>query len=229
MLCRTCAANCKPPPPLALFLLENSQQSLNLFALRIRPLSRDLPKWALMTMPHPLTHHSHDMQPSSSTTAPRLPFQVWGEPRHSTPADAEWLDSDPKAASGRELAERLRKHDTCAPCAPERESFEDWAARTLSGVPRLRRCDTDFGQQIAPPAAQIPAVSTSAATRFDPYGWAFLFWVTGLVVWLRHPQFVNHWLVFAAVVLLIAPAKYLIRTALFIGVGWYLLRNYFPI
>lgn len=169
------------------------------------------------------------MQPSGTTTATWLPFQVWGEPRHITPADAEWLDSDPKAASGRELAERLRGDSPCAPCAPDRESFEDWAARTLSGVPRLRRCDTDFGQQIAPPAVQIPAVSTSAAARFDPYGWAFLFWVTGLVVWLRHPQFVGHWLVFAAVVLLIAPAKYLIRTALLIGAAYLLLRNYFPI
>lgn len=119
--------------------------------------------------------------------------------------------------------------------APARYSFKQWReqrerkrtdwerqnVRTVRAKPSDTRANAAPKQ--TPPTATI---SPAAPFDFDPYGWAFLFWVTGLVVWFRHPQFFTHWVVFAAVVFLIAPAKYLIRAALLIGVGWFLLHKY---
>jgi len=128
-------------------------------------------------------------------------------------------ESDPKRVSGRELAERMRA---------KRRAADEWEAEHVRTV-RLRPPSHQQSVSGNGQAKQTPPTATIEAKPpfdFDPYGWAFLFWVTGFVVWFRHPQFFTHWVVFAAVVFLIAPAKYLIRTALLIGVGWFLLHKY---
>ena len=119
--------------------------------------------------------------------------------------------------------------------APARYSFKQWReqrerkrtdwerenVRTVQPKPSDTRANAAPKQ--TPSAA---AVEAKPPFDFDPYGWAFLFWVTGLVVWFRHTELFTHWVVFAAVVFLIAPAKYLIRTLLLIGAAWWLLHKY---
>ena len=159
--------------------------------------------------------------PTPSTTS-TFSFSLWPEqPRPDPIAPAQQLnpESDPKRVSGRELAERMRA---------KRRASDQWETENVRTV-RLRpptRQQPVSGNGQAKQAPSTAAVSPTAPFDLDPYGWAFLFWVTGLVVWFRHPQFFTHWVVFAAVVLLVAPAQYLIRTALLIGAGWFLLHKY---
>lgn len=179
--------------------------------------------------------------PTSSTTSTFSLFDWPQSPRPNTGSNSGWNpESDPKQASGRELAERLRPSH-CAPCTPK-ETFDQWAARVLPAVPSVRSYP-----YIDPPTAAtapagptvIPATDTSIqadevaipALNFDPYGWAALLWVGGLV--LDHnayhlmPYF---WVVVALVgcVFRYGP-HYLFTSGVAVALGYFLLRNYLPL
>lgn len=178
---------------------------------------------ALTQLFHLLNPPINDMP---ATVTPTFSFSIWGdEPRQDSP---HWNpESDPKQVSGRYLAERLRPKPKPRRSWREHPKFK----KPDEGSPYNRRIVPPSGNPVGgnsapkqtPPTATI---ETQPAFDFDPYGWAIVFWVTGLVVWYRHPQFFIHWCVFAAAVFLFAPPKPLIHIALLIAVGWFLLQKY---
>lgn len=167
----------------------------------------------------------------SATVTPTFSFSVWpDEPRPDT-APYWNPESDSKRTSGRELAERLRpKHQT----AEEQDEY----SRKLVRPPRRRLRPPSQeqpvsgggeGQQAQVEATQPQPGQSRLGFDFDPYIWAGLWWILGGAVWDKQPKYFLWWVGATVVVAGVTRPQYLLFSALFIGVGWCLLRNYLPL
>lgn len=169
------------------------------------------------------------MQP---TITPTFSFSIWpSEPRPDTAP--HWNpESDPKRASGRGLAERLRPKHQAA------EERQDQYGRKLVRPPRRRLRPPTPSQQVlcegesgAQPFATTQPQPGQSRLGFnpDPYIWAGLWWILGGAIWDKQPGYFMWWVGATIVVAGLTRPQYLLFSALSLGVGWFLLRNYLPL
>lgn len=171
---------------------------------------------------------------STPGTTSTFSFLFWPEqPRPNSNADSGsgWNpESDPKQASGRELAERLRA---------KRAAPDKWEADHVRGIrplrlrpPSQRQSVSGSGQgQQAPVGAAQPEESRLAPHDFDPYGWAALLWVSGLVLDHNAYHLMSYfWVVVALVGIVFRHGPhYLFTSGVVVALGYFLLRNYLPL
>lgn len=167
-----------------------------------------------------------------SAVTPTFSFSVWRtEPRQDTAP--HWNpESDPKRVSGRDLAERLRsKHQAT-------EERQDQYNAKLVRPPRRRLrppsqeqpvSGSGQGQQTPPDAAVSQPGQSRLGFDFDPYIWAGLWWILGGAIWDKQPKHFLWWVGATCIVAVVTRPQYLLFSALTIGVGWCLLRNYLPL
>lgn len=127
----------------------------------------------------------------------------------------------PTTKKGRFLPQKLR----------ERKLWAEENVRTVRPPDRNTGVHATH-QQAATDATESDAHEIQlSASDFNPYGWACIWWLLG--VWIDYNAYHNiHYFAIATALIGIVYKRgphYLFTSAVFLAIGWFLLKNFIPI